>query len=185
MAREVGSDEAVASVMQGLGWDRINQGLDGWDLMREALRRSRQGGFQRDAARGYTNLYQLAVDQLRIAEYEWVFVEGDEYNLECEMPTYTWCLRGSRGTAFVRLGRLAGKLAAFGLETREVDGHNQAALDAAIGELWHSPSPAPRALVARTVKGKGVSFMEGDNRWHYTRLSDATYAAALAELIGG
>jgi DNA-binding CsgD family transcriptional regulator len=106
MAEEVGSDEAVASVMQGLGWDRINQGLDGWDLMREALRRSRQGGFQRDAARGYTNLYQLAVDQLRIAEYEWVFVEGDEYNLECEMPTYTWCLRGSRATALVRLGRL-------------------------------------------------------------------------------
>jgi transketolase len=36
--------------------------------------------------------------------------------------------------------------------------------------------------VARTVKGKGVSFMEADNRWHYTRLNVTTYEAALAEL---
>jgi DNA-binding CsgD family transcriptional regulator len=106
MAGELGSDEAVASVMQNLGWDRINQGLDGWGELREALRLSRQGGYQRDTARGYTNLYQMAVDYLRIAEYEWVFVEGDEYNLECEMPTFTWCLRGSRATALLRLGRL-------------------------------------------------------------------------------
>jgi DNA-binding CsgD family transcriptional regulator len=106
MAAELGSDQAVASVMQGLGWDQINQGLDGWGQMREALRLSRQGGYQRDTARGYTNLYQLAIDNFRIAEYEWVFVEGDEYNLECEMPTYTWCLRGSRATALLRLGRL-------------------------------------------------------------------------------
>jgi transketolase len=80
------------------------------------------------------------------------------------------------------LGRIADKLAAFGLETRQVDGHDQAAIDAALRELTLLPSKRPRGLVARTVKGKGVSFMEGDNRWHYTRLAADTYAAALAEL---
>jgi transketolase len=37
--------------------------------------------------------------------------------------------------------------------------------------------------VARTIKGKGVSFMEDDNRWHYTRLTPDTYAAAVRELV--
>jgi transketolase len=82
----------------------------------------------------------------------------------------------------MRLGRIADKLAAFGLETREVDGHDEAALDAALRDLAALESPRPRALVARTVKGKGVSFMEGDNRWHYTRLTPETFTAAMAEL---
>ena len=59
---------------------------------------------------------------------------------------------------------------------------HQAALDAALGELLALDAPRPRALVAHTVKGRGVSFMEGDNRWHYTRLTPATFAAALGEL---
>jgi transketolase len=82
------------------------------------------------------------------------------------------------------LGSIAEKLRAFGLETREVDGHDEAALDAALRELLTLPGSRPRGLVAHTVKGKGVSFMEGDNRWHYTRLSPETYAAAAAELGG-
>jgi transketolase len=82
----------------------------------------------------------------------------------------------------MRLDPLADKLTAFGLEVREVNGHDEAALDAAITELKTSAAPRPRALVARTIKGKGVSFMENDNRWHYTRLDDRTYTAALAEL---
>ena len=40
----------------------------------------------------------------------------------------------------------------------------------------------PKAIVANTVKGKGVSFMEHNNAWHYTRLSPETYQAALVEL---
>jgi transketolase len=82
----------------------------------------------------------------------------------------------------MRLGSLAEKLRSFGFETREADGHDEAALAAVIGELLALPAPRPRALVAHTVKGKGVSFMEADNAWHYTRLSADTYARALGEL---
>ena len=106
MARELGSDEMYASSLQNLGWERINQGLDGWGQMEEALTLSRDGGFERDAARGYANLYQAAIDHLRLAEYEWVYEEGEAYNQECEMPTFWWCLLGSRVTALLRMGRL-------------------------------------------------------------------------------
>jgi transketolase len=82
----------------------------------------------------------------------------------------------------LHLGLIADKLAIFGLETAEVDGHDEAALDAQIGALLRRPTNRPRGLVAHTVKGKGISFMENDNRWHYTRLTPETYAAALAEL---
>ena len=82
----------------------------------------------------------------------------------------------------MQLGCIADKLTAFGLEVREADGHDEEALDAVIGELLHGPWERPRALVAHTVKGKGVRFMEGDNRWHYTRLTAETYAAAVREL---
>ncbi|HWB09423.1 MAG TPA: transketolase [Pirellulales bacterium] len=83
----------------------------------------------------------------------------------------------------MRLGRIADKLSAFGLMTREVDGHDEAQLDQAIGELLACNSDQPKAIVARTVKGKGISFMEHDNRWHYTRLTPETYERATAELV--
>ncbi len=80
------------------------------------------------------------------------------------------------------LGCLADKLRSFGLETREVDGHDEAALDAALTELVRHPSDRPRGLVAHTVKGKGVSFMERNNTWHYTRLTRETFEQSVAEL---
>lgn len=82
----------------------------------------------------------------------------------------------------MRLGRIAHKLAAFGFDTCEVDGHDEQALDDSLSNLLQTHGPRPKAIVAKTVKGKGVSFMERDNRWHYTRLTAETYAAALAEL---
>jgi transketolase len=55
-------------------------------------------------------------------------------------------------------------------------------LERTISELAASPSHKPKAIVAHTVKGRGVSFMEHDNRWHYTRLTADSYARAMAEL---
>jgi transketolase len=80
------------------------------------------------------------------------------------------------------LGDLSAKFASFGFETLEVDGHDEAAVDAAIRRLWATGAGKPKALIALTVKGKGVPFMEADNRWHYTRLNPQTFAEAIDAL---
>jgi transketolase len=78
------------------------------------------------------------------------------------------------------LGSVAQKFEAFGFEAVTVDGHDEAALSDAIARLTEGSDPRPKALIARTVKGKGVPFMENDNKWHYTRLTAETYQQALA-----
>jgi transketolase len=80
------------------------------------------------------------------------------------------------------LGHLKAKFSSFGFETLEVDGHDESAIDEAIRQLWDISPTKPKALIAHTVKGKGVSFMESINLWHYTRLDPQTFAAALSEL---
>jgi transketolase len=80
------------------------------------------------------------------------------------------------------LGNLQAKFDSFGFATHVVDGHDEAAIDAAIRALWDTAPGRPKALVARTVKGKGVPFMEADNRWHYTRLNAETFADANAAI---
>ena len=80
------------------------------------------------------------------------------------------------------LGDLPAKLTSFGFETLEVDGHDEVAVDAAIRKLWKCGGGKPKALIARTVKGKGVPFMESENRWHYTRLNAQTFAQAIDAL---
>jgi transketolase len=72
------------------------------------------------------------------------------------------------------------KWRAFGWEVRTVDGHDYAALTAALT----TPPPAgkPLFILANTVKGKGVSFMENVGKWHHGVPSEAELAQALAEL---
>lgn len=84
----------------------------------------------------------------------------------------------------MRLDSIQDKFASFGFEAMAVDGHDQVAIDAAINRLWRSQSSAPKALIAKTVKGKGVPFMEHNNIWHYTRLNADTYAQAMAAVEG-
>jgi transketolase len=79
------------------------------------------------------------------------------------------------------LESLPAKFTAFGFTTKECDGHNVDALATCVGALMWSAG-RPTAIVARTIKGYGVSFMANDNRWHYTRLTAEDYARALREL---
>jgi transketolase len=78
----------------------------------------------------------------------------------------------------------AAKWAAFNWATREVNGHSVRqvleALDAA--EAVHD---RPTVIIAHTTKGKGVSFMENDARWHGAVPDDAQFEQAMAELRGG
>ena len=73
------------------------------------------------------------------------------------------------------------KFRAFGWHVIEVDGHDLAALRAAFDEAAATKG-VPTVLVAKTVKGKGVSFMEGKPAWHGKAPNDEELAAALAEL---
>ena len=78
------------------------------------------------------------------------------------------------------LADLAGKFKSFGWDVHEIDGHDIAQ----IVNAFEAPliSGRPRILVAHTVKGKGISFMENNNEWHHNRLTKANYELALAEL---
>lgn len=75
---------------------------------------------------------------------------------------------------------LSACFAAFGWDVVDVGGHDIPALIEAF-ERPHAEGK-PKAVVARTVKGKGVPFMENDNAWHHARLTRAQYAEALAAL---
>jgi transketolase len=71
------------------------------------------------------------------------------------------------------------KVRAFGWEAVELDGHDQAAIYAAVSSRRAN---APFMLIARTTKGKGVSYMENVPMWHYRSPSPDEYQQALAEL---
>jgi transketolase len=89
------------------------------------------------------------------------------------------------------LGDIEAKLRAFGWHVATCDGHDHDELARAFAEL-HAAGDMPKALVARTVKGKGVSFMEhpqalseggGTYRWHAGAPDDDSFARAHAELL--
>lgn len=82
------------------------------------------------------------------------------------------------------LGDIAARFTAFGFDALTVDGHDMAAISAAVDQLQGQAGGKPKALVARTVKGKGVSYMENDNSWHYLRLTPDLQAQAMRELGG-
>jgi transketolase len=108
----------------------------------------------------------------------WVVVDRNE--VQSDKPT----------EEIVSLGDLETKLRAFGWDVAAVDGHDHAALREAFAR-FRDTDGAPKALVAKTVKGRGVSFMEhpvalaeggGTYRWHAGAPGDEPFARALAEL---
>ncbi len=81
------------------------------------------------------------------------------------------------------LGDLASKWRSFGWNVIECSGHDIAALDAAL-DAAEAYKDGPSVIIADTVKGKGVSFMEGQAGWHGKAIDDDSYAKAMAELGG-
>ena len=71
--------------------------------------------------------------------------------------------------------------AAFGWRTHVVDGHDLDQLTSALSNRGASRA-APQVVVARTVFGKGVSFMEGRVRWHYMPMNDDEYREAVEQV---
>ncbi len=83
----------------------------------------------------------------------------------------------------MRVEPLADKWRAFGWDVWTVDGHDLYALDAAVREAQVCGRPA--MIIAETVKGRGVSFMEGEASWHGKAPSGEQAEQALLELRGG
>lgn len=80
------------------------------------------------------------------------------------------------------LGSIEAKFTAFGFDAVTIDGHDEQAIDRTYADMKNYRNGKPKAIVAKTVKGKGVSFMENDNIWHYTRLTPENHARAIHEV---
>ena len=83
------------------------------------------------------------------------------------------------------LRSLHAKMEAFGFRTYTIDGHDMEAIVNTLDEIRSEQDPRPKAIVAKTVKGRGVSFMEGVVAWHGQAPDDAEYEQAMAEIEGG
>jgi len=70
---------------------------------------------------------------------------------------------------------------AFGWDVHEIDGHDAGAIAETIESL-NTESGPPHVLIARTVFGKGVSFMERQIKWHYFPMSESEYQQAMTEI---
>jgi transketolase len=75
---------------------------------------------------------------------------------------------------------LAAKWEAFGWAVREIDGHDLEAVNDAL--RWANEQPGPSCIIGHTVKGKGVSFMEHENKYHGVAPSNEELNRALQEL---
>ena len=74
---------------------------------------------------------------------------------------------------------LAEKFSAFGFSTQVVDGHS---IESLINAFNSRIEGKPNAIIAETVKGKGVSFMENKTNWHFASLPENRYKKAITEL---
>jgi len=70
----------------------------------------------------------------------------------------------------------------FGWDAHAVDGHDIPAMKETITSCMHD-TRAPHVLVARTIFGKGVSFMQSQIKWHYLPMTDCEYEQAIAEIV--
>lgn len=73
------------------------------------------------------------------------------------------------------------KWRAFGWSVQQIDGHNLGEIRAALQQAAE-PQDCPRLILARTVKGKGISYMENSVPWHSHAINDEEYQQAMAEL---
>jgi transketolase len=96
--------------------------------------------------------------------------------------TFLVDMNGMQGFGSTRqvadLGSLADKFRAFGVRTMEVDGHDANSICAAL-----ECNDGPLAIVAKTTKGCGVSFMENQMAWHYLPMNEEQYQQAVLEVM--
>lgn len=80
---------------------------------------------------------------------------------------------------------LGKRFEAFGYEVFYIDGHNMEEIVATLDKIRASNNNLPKAIIADTIKGRGVSFMENQLGWHGVAPNDEKYKQAMEELDGG
>ena len=95
-----------------------------------------------------------------------MFAAAQKLDNVCVIVDYNKWQATGRSDETLMLAPLRDKWAAFGWDASEIDGHDVGALAEAMQRVPNG-SGKPVALIAHTIKGKGVSFMEDDNNWHY------------------
>jgi transketolase len=83
----------------------------------------------------------------------------------------------------IDLEPLSKKWSSFGWSVKEIDGHDVAQICQVLSEVPFSRGK-PSVVIAHTIKGKGVSFMENQLLWHYRAPDDEEYRIASKELSG-
>lgn len=78
---------------------------------------------------------------------------------------------------------ISAKWAAFGWNTIKINGHCPAEISSAYAQA-SGHLGQPTVIIAETIKGKGISFMENNNDWHHNRLTEKNYLIAMKELEG-
>ena len=110
-----------------------------------------------------------------------MFAAGQQVHQLTAIVDYNKWQATGRSQEVMALEPLAAKWEAFGWHTQEIDGHDFEAIGQAFTAA-RAETSKPSVIVAHTIKGKGVSFMEDDNNWHYRTPNPDELAAALAEL---
>lgn len=100
------------------------------------------------------------------------------------LPQYSWPNAGGEGLT-MHQPEIAARWQAFGWRVLEVDGHDMAAVLQTLRHAHEGAPGTPTVVIANTVKGKGVSFMENHYAWHAKPLSQEQRDAALADISAG
>ena len=81
----------------------------------------------------------------------------------------------------INIDPLNERIKSFGINVIEVDGHNFTEIVDALQKCWEEENK-PSCIIAHTIKGKGISFMENNPKWHSSGLTDNEYRIALEDL---
>lgn len=108
-----------------------------------------------------------------------MFAAAHQLGSLCAIVDFNKWQATGRSCEITALEKLEDKFRAFGWRAERVNGHD---LDALTAILDFQPDQRPVAVIADTVKGKGVSFMEDDNNWHYRIPNEEELLQAAKEL---
>ena len=109
-----------------------------------------------------------------------MFASAKNLSNLCVIVDYNKWQATGRSNKILNINSLSDKWSSFGWDAREINGHDLNEIEENLNSAFNNKKPT--AIIAHTVKGKGVSFMEDDNNWHYRVPTEHEVKLALDEL---